>query len=39
MFDVVLYFSFDSFFVYVLVDVEEINPRKQKLVRYALDVD
>jgi hypothetical protein len=28
-----------AFFVYVSGVFEEINPRKQKLVRYALDVD
>jgi hypothetical protein len=39
VFDLVLRFSFDGFFVYVLGVFEEINPRKQKLVRYALDVD
>jgi hypothetical protein len=37
--DVVLCFSFDGFFVYVSGVFEEINPRKPKLVRYALDVD
>ena len=35
----VLGFSFVGFFVYVLGVFEEINPRKPKLVRYALDVD
>ena len=35
----VLCFSFDGFFVYVSGVFEEINPRKPKLVRYALDVD
>ena len=28
-----------AFFVYVSEVFEEINPRKQKLVQYALDVD
>ena len=37
--DVVLCFSFDGFFVYVLRVFEEINPRKPKLVRYALAVE
>ena len=37
--DVVHCFSFDGFFVYVPRVFEEINPRKPKLVRYALDVD
>ena len=37
--DVVLCFSFDGFFVYMSGVFEEINPMKQKLVRYALDVD
>jgi hypothetical protein len=37
--DVVCCFSFDGFFVYVPRVFEEINPRKPKLVRYALDVD
>jgi hypothetical protein len=32
-------FGFDSFFVYVSRVFEEINPKKTKLVRYALDVD
>ena len=36
--DVVLCFSFDGFFVYVSGVFEEINPRKPKLVRYALDI-
>jgi hypothetical protein len=39
VFDLVLCFSFDSFFVYVSGVFEEINPKKLKLVRYALDVD
>jgi hypothetical protein len=39
VFDLVLCFSFDGFFVYVLGVFEEINPRKHKLVQYALDVD
>ena len=39
VFDLVLCFSFDGFLVYVLGVFEEINPRKQKLVQYALDVD
>jgi hypothetical protein len=39
VFDLVLCFSFDGFFVYVSRVSEEINPRKQKLVQYALDVD
>ena len=39
VFDLVLCFSFDGFFVYVLGVFEEINPRKQKLVQYSLDVD
>ena len=37
--DVVRCFSFDGCFVYVPRVFEEINPRKPKLVRYALDVD
>ena len=37
--DVVLCFSFDGFLVYVIGVFEEINLRKPKLVRYALDVD
>jgi hypothetical protein len=37
--DVILCFNFDGFFVYVSGVFEEINPRKPKLVRYALDVD
>ena len=39
VFDLVLCFSFDDFFVYVSGVFEEINPRKQKLVQYALDAD
>jgi hypothetical protein len=39
VFDLVLCFSFDGFFVYVLGVFEEINPKKPKLVRYTLDVD
>ena len=39
VFDLVLCFSFDGFFVYLSRVFEEINPRKQKLVQYALDVD
>ena len=39
VFDLVLCFSFDAFFVYVSGVFEEINPKKQKLVQYALDVD
>ena len=39
VFDVILYFSFDAFFVYVLGLFEKINPRKQKLVQYASDVE
>ena len=39
VFDLILSFSFDGFFVYVSRVFEEINPRKQKLVQYALDVD
>jgi hypothetical protein len=39
VFDLILSFSFDGFFVYVSGVFEEINPRKQKLVQYALDVD
>ena len=35
----ILCFSFDAFFVYVSRVFEEINLTKQKLVRYALDVD
>jgi hypothetical protein len=32
VFDLILSFSFDGFFVYVSEVFEEINPRKQKLV-------
>jgi hypothetical protein len=39
VFDLVFCFSFDGFFVYVLGVFEEINPKKPKLVWYALDVD
>ena len=39
VFDLVLCFSFDAFFVYVSRVFEDINPRKQKLVWYALDGD
>ncbi len=39
VFDLVLCFSFDGLFVYVSRVFEEINPRKQKLVQYALDVE
>jgi hypothetical protein len=39
VFDLVLCFSFDGFFVYMSRVFEEFNPRKQKLVWYALDVD
>ena len=39
VFDLVLCFSFDVFFYYVLGVFEEINPRKQKLVWYALYVE
>ena len=39
VFDLVLCFSFDGFFVYVSRVFEKINPRKPKLVRYALSVD
>ena len=39
VFDLVLCFSFDGFFVYVSGLFEEINPRKQKLVQYASDVE
>jgi hypothetical protein len=39
VFDLVLCFSFDGLFVYVSGVFEEINPKKPKLVRYALDVD
>jgi hypothetical protein len=39
VFDLVLRFSFDGFFVLVLGVFKEINPRKQKLVQYALDID
>ena len=39
VFDLVLCFSFDGFFVYVLGVFEEINPRKWKLVWYALYVE
>ena len=39
VFDLFLYFSFDGFFGYMSWVFEEINPMKQKLVRYALDVD
>jgi hypothetical protein len=39
VFDLILSFSFDGFCVYVSGVFEEINPRKQKLVQYALDVD
>ena len=39
VFDLILSFSFDGFCVYVSGVFEEINPTKQKLVRYALDVD
>jgi hypothetical protein len=40
VFDLVLRFSFDGFFfVFVLGVFKEINPRKQKLVQYALYID
>ena len=39
VFDLVLYFSFDSFFVYVSRLFKEINLRKRKLVQYASDVE
>ena len=39
VFDLIISFSFDGFFVYVSGVFEEINPRKQKLVQYALDVN
>ena len=39
VFDLDLCFNFDGFFVFVSGVFEEINPKKPKLVRYALDVD
>jgi hypothetical protein len=39
VFDLVLCFSFDGFFVYMSKVYEEINPKKPKLVRYALNVN
>ena len=39
VFNVVFYFCFGGFFVYVPRVFEEFNPRKQKLVRYALEFD
>ena len=39
VFDLVLCFNFDDFSVYVSGVFEEINPRKQKLVQYTLDID
>ena len=39
VFDLILSFSFDGFFVYVPRVFEEINPKKPKLVQQALDVD